>query len=99
MIVILTADGAVVRDADDCRRLHVETDLTGDDLAAALAATGTGEPADDGHVLLDLGTLRARARLTATDPEWPQHWEAMVEHARRSGWLSPDGLTVRAHVA
>ncbi len=98
MIVILTADGAVVQDPDDCGRLHVRTDLSGDVLAAALTTTGTGAPADDGHVWLDLATLRSRARLAATDPDWPRNWAAMVAYAQRSGWLSPDGLAVRAHL-
>ena len=98
MIVTLTADGALVREADDCGRLHVETALSGDDLRTALTTTGTGAPADDEHVWLDLATLRSRAGLLATDPDWPRHWEAMVAYAQRSGWLSPDGLAVRAHI-
>ena len=98
MIVTLTADGALVRDADDCGRLHVETELSGDDLRTALTTTATGTPADDEHVWLDLATLRSRARLLATDPGWPQRWEAMVDAAQRSGWLSPDGLAVRASI-
>jgi hypothetical protein len=98
VIVTLTADGALVRDADDCGRLQVETELSGDDLRTALATTGTGAPADDEHVWLDLATLRSRAGLLAADPDWPQRWEAMVDAAQRSGWLSPDGLAVRARI-
>lgn len=98
MIVTLTADGALVRDVDDCGRLHVETGLSGDDLRTALTTTGTGAPADGEHVWLDLATLRSRAGLLATDPDWPGRWEAMIAHAQRSGWVSPDGLAVRIHI-
>lgn len=98
VIVILAADGVLVRDPDDCGRLHVETELSGNDLAAALTGTGTGAPADDGHVWLDLAALRSRAGRAATDPDWPRNWEAMVAYAQRSGWVSPDGLAVRAHL-
>ncbi|HXV92554.1 MAG TPA: hypothetical protein VD813_04585 [Pseudonocardia sp.] len=98
MIVRLEAEGAVVLDADDCGRLHLETALAGDGLRAALRATGSGEPVDDATVLLDLSVLRARARLAATAPDWPQRWEQMVEYARRKGWLSDDGRSVQVHV-
>jgi hypothetical protein len=99
VIVILGADGVLLRDPDDCGRLHVETDLAGDDLVEVLTTTGTGAPAGDGRVWLDLATLRSRARLAATDPDWSANWEAMVAHAQRSGWLSEDGRAVRAHIA
>lgn len=98
MILRLDPDGAVVRDADDCRRLHLETALDRDGLRAALAATDTGELVDDDTVLLDLAVLRSRAQLAATAPDWAQRWAAMVSYAQGQGWLSADGRAVQVHV-
>jgi hypothetical protein len=98
MVVTLTADGALVQDADDCRRLHVETALDDAALRLAVHETGTGQVDDDGAVWLDLAVLRARARLAATAQDWPDRWAAMLAAAERAGWLSGDGRAVRAHV-
>lgn len=98
MVVTLAADGALVQDADDCRRLHVETVLDPAGLRSALQRTGTGHAGDDGTVWLDLAVLRSRAQLAATAPDWADRWTAMVAVAERSGWLSEDGRSVRAHV-
>lgn len=92
------ADGAVVRDADDCGRLHLETALDATALDAALRTTDTGEVGHDGDVWLDLAVLRSRASLATTAPDWPERWSAMVAYAQRKGWLSDDGLAVRVHV-
>lgn len=103
MIVELSAAGAVVRDADDCTRLHLETALEGTKLRAALLTTNTGAPvgglsAEGAAVLLDLAVLRSRAKLVATADDWSQRWSAMVDYAGRKGWLSPDGRSVQVHV-
>jgi hypothetical protein len=99
MIVRLTAAGAVVLDADDCTALHLETQLRGGKLRAALATTDTGAADADGeHVWLDLAVLRSRAKLVATAGDWAQRWTAMVGYAREQGWLSRDGRSVRVHV-
>ncbi|MFC4949848.1 hypothetical protein [Pseudonocardia sp. GCM10023141] len=98
MIVRIAAAGAVVLDADDCTRLHVETDLDVEALAKALAETGSGTPADAESVWLDVGVLRSRAQLLVDAPDWPQRWEAMIGYAQRKGWLSPDGHSVQAHI-
>jgi hypothetical protein len=98
MIVRLEADGALVEDADDCGRLHLETALYGDRLKTVLAATGTGRVGDDRAVWLDLGVLRSRARMVATAADWDERWSAMVDYAGRKGWLSPDGHAVQVHV-
>ncbi|QJY47570.1 hypothetical protein [Pseudonocardia broussonetiae] len=98
MHVTLTAQGAVVVDADDCTRLHLETSLTGPALRAALRDTGTGEVAPDGAVWLDLAVLRSRAQLAATAEDWPARWDKMVGYAEKSGWLSVDGRSVKVHI-
>ncbi len=98
MIVTLNADGAVVRDADDCTHLSLETALGDDALATALRVTDTGAPTGDGDVWLDVAVLRSRAQLAASEPDWPQRWSAMVAYAEREGWMSDDGRAVRVHV-
>lgn len=98
MIVVLAADGVVVQEADDCGRLHLETDLDADGAHTALAATGTGELIDDDNAWLDLAVLRSRAQLLATAPDWAESWAAMTAYAERKGWLSEDGRSVRAHI-
>lgn len=97
MIVRLDADGAVVLDADDCAGLHLETPLDADGLRTALQTTGTGTVEDGSDVVvLDLGVLRARARLAASAPDWPQRWERMV--AAAGDRLTDDGLGIRVPV-
>jgi hypothetical protein len=98
MIVVLRADGATVRDADDCGRLHLETGLDDEAVRAALTTTGTGRLADDGTAWLDLGVLRGRAEAAATAPDWTERWTAMVAYAERKGWLSADGRAVQVHL-
>ncbi len=98
MVVTLAADGALVQDADDCGRLHVATALDPAALRSALKLTGTGHAEDDGTVWLDVAVLRSRAQLVASADDWPHRWTAMIDYAERSGWLSPDGRMVRAHV-
>lgn len=98
MVVTLAVDGAVVRDADDCRALHVESALGPDALRTVLDRTGTGAVEDDGAVRLDVGVLRSRARLAATAEDWPQRWSGLLDRARDAGALSADGRTLRAVV-
>jgi hypothetical protein len=98
MIVRLAADGAVVHDADDCGRLHLETDLDAAGVRTALKTTGTGEPIDADNAWLDLGVLRSRAALLATAPDWAHRWAAMTDYAQRKGWLSDDGRAVQVHI-
>ena len=87
-----------MRDADDCTRLHVESDLDGAALRAALRRTGTGEIGEGENAWLDLAVLRSRAALLATEPDWSERWSAMTAYAERKGWLSDDGRSVQVHV-
>jgi hypothetical protein len=97
MIVEVTAEGAGVRDADDCGRLSVATGLAGADLDAALEASGIGARAGQ-DVLLDVAVLRDRARAAASAPDWDSRWSSMLDYATRKGWVTPDGAAVRAHI-
>ncbi|GAA1301936.1 hypothetical protein ACQPZA_10120 [Pseudonocardia xinjiangensis] len=98
MIVRLTAEGAVVQDADDLGRLHLQTDLDAEGIRTALTTTGTGELIDPDTAWLDLGVLRSRAQLLATAPDWDERWAAMTAYAERKGWLSPDARSVQVHI-
>jgi hypothetical protein len=98
VIVRLSAEGAVVQDADDLRRLHLWTDLDAEGLRTALKTTGTGELRDDDTALLDVAVLRSRAALLATDPDWAQKWAEMLAYAEHNGWLQDDGKCVQVHV-
>jgi hypothetical protein len=98
VIVRLSAEGAVVQDADDLGRLHLQTDLDPDRLRTALKTTGTGELVDAETVLLDVAVLRSRAALLATTPDWAERWADMIAYAERKGWLLDDGRCVQVHV-
>jgi hypothetical protein len=98
VIVRLAAEGAVVQDADDLGRLHVQTDLDADGLRTALKSTGTGELVDADTALLDVAVLRSRAALLATAPDWAELWAEMIAYAEREGWLSDEGRCVQVHV-
>ena len=94
----LTTDGVVVRDADDCARLHLWTDLDADGVGVALTTTTTGRLIDADTALLDLGVLRSRAQLLATAPDWDARWAAMTAEAERSGARSADGRSIRVRI-
>jgi hypothetical protein len=98
VIVRLTVQGAVVQDPDDLGSLHLRTDLDPDGMRTALVNTGTGEPAEDGTVLLDVAVLRSLAVMSPTAPDWPQRWAAMVAEVDRKGMLTPDRRSVRLRV-
>lgn len=97
MIVQLSAESARVAEPDDCTRLHVATSLPADAVDEALRGSGTGRlEAED--ALLDLETLRSRARAGAREPDWDEKWTKMIGYARSKGWVTPDDGAVRAHV-
>ncbi|MDD7941565.1 hypothetical protein PHK61_24390 [Actinomycetospora lutea] len=97
MIVQLSADAARVAEPDDCTSLHVATALPADAVDAALRGTGTGHLQTD-DALLDVETLRTRARAGADAPDWDERWAKMIDYARSKGWLTADDAAVRAHV-
>jgi hypothetical protein len=87
-----------VEENDDCTRLHVVTEeLDEAAVRAVLAGGGLGRPGAPGRVWLDVAALRARSRGAA--PDWPERFDAMIAYAEGSGWLSPDGNLVTAHIA
>lgn len=98
MFVRLSSNTATVHQADDCHRLHVSTDLPGEELAAALRTTRTGRLRADGDVDLDVDRLFRQAKSVATLTDWPQRWERMMDYATARRWVSEDGAFVRAHL-
>ncbi|MEJ2889291.1 hypothetical protein [Actinomycetospora aeridis] len=97
MIVQLSAGSAHVAEPDDCTRLHVATSLPTDAVDDALRASGIGRGDAEG-ALLDLETLRSRARAGAQEPGWDEKWTTMIDYAGTKGWVTADGAAVRAHV-
>ena len=105
MYVEVTAAGVRVGAADDCTSLDVRA---APDSRPSLdeALRGSGLGAWDGGTEASLNVAELRRRAAAQDvlPGWAQRWAlctdnaAMIAYARRQGWLSPDGTTVRAHV-
>jgi hypothetical protein len=98
VIVRLSAEGALVQDADDLGRLHLQTELDAAGVRTALATTGIGQPVDDATAWLDVAVLRSRAAPLVTAPDWAERWAGMIADAERNGWLSADGRSVQVHV-
>lgn len=98
MIVQLSAGAARVAEPDDCTRLHVATSLPADAVDEALRGSGAGRLAPEGDALLDVETLRRRARAAADAPDWDDRWTTMIDYARSKGWVTADDAAVRAHV-
>jgi hypothetical protein len=96
MYLLVSNGTAKVCDADDCASLEVRLDAVED--SDALARAGLGRWDGAGEIDLFVGRLRTLARASATVPDWELRWSAMIDYAARSGWLAPDGSTVRAHV-
>jgi hypothetical protein len=97
----MAAAGAVVQDPDDLSVLRLTTDLDTDALRKALSTTATGELAADDVAMLDAAVLRSLAVISMTPAAaaaWSKRWAEMLEDARRSGRLSPDGRLVRVPV-
>ena len=97
MIVQLSAGSARVAEPDDCTRLHVATSLPADAVGDALLGSGIGR-LEATDALLDLETLRERAREGAREPDWDEKWTKMIDYARKKGWVTADDAAVRAHV-
>lgn len=87
-----------VREADDLKRLSVLAE-PGTDIAASLGELGSPDP-DGAHVWLLVDALRSAAAATVTDDvdAWRAGFDGMIAYATKSGWTSPDGASVRAHL-
>jgi hypothetical protein len=97
--VAVTAAGVRVGAADDCTSLDVRaTAGSRSSIDEVLRRSGLGAWDGGSEAGLNVAELRRRAAAEDVPPDWGQRWEAMIAYARRQGWLSADGTTVRAHV-
>lgn len=67
-----------------------------DRLASAVARLGHAAE-DPDHVYVAVGAVQALADERAKDENWAASLRAMVDAARRHGWIASDG-SIRAHV-
>jgi hypothetical protein len=90
-----------VREADDCRRFHVESALDPSELDGVLRAGSAGHADDHGAAWIRVdwvvSAVRASAQAT-TGADWHERFEAMLGYARGKGWLDAAGTHIRAHV-
>lgn len=100
MYIAVTTAGVRVGAADDCTSLDVRaTADSRQSLDEALRRSRLGAWDGGTEAYLHVAELRRRAAAEDVSPGWDQRWDAMIGYARRMGWLSEDGATVRAHVA
>lgn len=82
---------------DDLHRLHCELNdeaAQPDRIAQALA--GVAEVVYPATVWIDIAWMRQQG--VNLDTSWPQNFDRMIAGARPHGWVSHDGLRVKAHV-
>ena len=95
-ILIKSGFPANLVEPGDFKRLHVETagNLPASALNAALAGLGYVE---SGIVLIDANALEQR--LTGMlSGGWHEQYDRMLAFARKSGWISEDGASIKAHI-
>ena len=99
MILHLTTDGvARLDDARDFKRLHCEIDLPRQSLALAQTQLAPAARLDDADTAwIDVAWLRHQAPEPDA-PAWLAQLDQMLAKARPYGWVSEDGLHVKAHV-
>lgn len=91
-----------LEEADDTRRFHVSV-AHGDDVATVgeiLAAKDVGyvevdDQDESAWISVDAITELARGR---TKPGWENHFEKMIDGARKHGWVSEGGTHLKAHL-
>ncbi|WP_433085813.1 hypothetical protein ACQP1P_11555 [Dactylosporangium sp. CA-052675] len=88
MILRVEAGGVTLLELGDLRRLSAQ--IAGD------AAVGDWGRLEDDHVVVTTETLLRLAGDRAGDARWRDEFDAMVDDARRHGWV--EGDEVRMHV-
>jgi hypothetical protein len=85
-------------DPDDCTAFDVIVHGSGaaDDLDQALAGASVGR-LEQGEALVTVAAVRRLASGSVGDG-WESDFLAMLDYARRRGWLTEDGHAIRAHV-
>ena len=96
MIVKLSsADAPLLDDADRFDRLHVETAVP---VVSAELGSLVSPADDDDHAWLVIAELAALLIATTQTGTAPEQFSSMIDFARQQGWVSADGLRIRAHV-
>jgi hypothetical protein len=71
--------------------------MIGDQLARALAPVGRLHEGGSEHAWIDEGELR-KLSGRAGDNSWNEQASAMIDYARRSGWIDAATGAIRAHI-
>jgi hypothetical protein len=96
MLVLITDSGVRVNQPHDFGSLALETRVPLDATIATLQTSGLASGVHDGHAWLSIATLKKTAAVE--DDEWARRFDQMIDSVRPYGWVSKDGLQVRAHV-
>jgi hypothetical protein len=84
-------------EADDFKRLHVETadsDMALEEIKGALESIASF---DGDNFWIGVEALKALSSR-AGDPAWERSFDSMIQSVQKFGWLSPDGKRVRCHL-
>jgi hypothetical protein len=96
------APAIALRDAEDFRSFKVVTlggaGEAGEAPRLADAVAAVGKVDDDGHVWLSTAAVVELAGARGAEPDWAESFAAMLAYAESHGFLSADGMRVRAHV-
>jgi hypothetical protein len=95
-VEVRSAGEASVVDVENLRELAVRAhgaDIDG--VSATLQANGLGAVEGD-HAWLDVERLRLSGPVDQA--HWSEGFDGMISYARKQGWLSADGSSVRAHL-
>lgn len=93
MIVLVSASGTTIREVEDLTSFRVDVESSVD-LDVALRRAGAGRTRGD-HAWIGVSWLIKAAG--ERDEPWRENFAAMLDFADAHGWLSPEGLEIRAH--
>lgn len=97
MILHIAMNGSVrLHEPVNFRRLHCEFAMPPACRARAHDLLQGIAHLDGDDAWIDIGWLRSQA--PSGDAAWPSAFEQMIAQARPYGWVSADGLQVKAHV-
>jgi hypothetical protein len=99
MVLTLHADGSVIlAQPDDFRRFHCEIDLPQaplDRVQQALAGIAQVESCETAWV--DVSALLRLGQAHSSE-NWAQSAAAMIEMARKHGWVREQPLAIKSHI-
>jgi hypothetical protein len=91
--------GTKLVDPEDFTTLKLICEGRRDLTALKDALGGLASVDEDGcHVWLAIEGLKTLAGHLASHADWIRGLEGMVGYARVNGWLSADGMAIRAHI-